>query len=103
VSRKWKPIKNCMSSFNLGRKTAVVQIPVGCGKSGIAAIAPFGIARGRVLVVAPNLTIKEGLFESLDITNRQKCFWRKRGILTDEAMIGGPLATTLDTGNLSDS
>ena len=41
------------------------------------------------------------MFESLDVTNRQKCFWRKRNILTDEAMIGGPFATTLDTGNLS--
>ncbi|MBL6431543.1 MAG: DEAD/DEAH box helicase family protein [Alphaproteobacteria bacterium] len=87
--------------FKAGGKTAIIQIPVGCGKSGIAAIAPFGIARGRVLVVAPNLTIKEGLFEALDVTNRQKCFWRKRNILTDEAMIGGPFATTLDTGNIS--
>ncbi len=87
--------------FKMGNKIATVQIPVGCGKSGIAAIAPFGISRGRVLVVAPNLTIKEGLFESLDVTNRQKCFWRKRAVLTDEAMIGGPFATTLDTGNIS--
>lgn len=87
--------------FKSGQKTAIIQIPVGCGKSGIAAIAPFGIAKGRVLVVAPNLTIKEGLFESLDVTNHQKCFWRKRAVLTDEVMIGGPFATTLDTGNLS--
>ncbi len=87
--------------FKAGNKTAIIQIPVGCGKSGIAAIAPFGIAKGRVLIVAPNLTIKEGLFESLDVTNRQKCFWRKRNILTEEAMIGGPFATTLDTGNIS--
>ena len=87
--------------FNAGGKTAIIQIPVGCGKSGIAAVAPFGIAKGRVLVVAPNLTIKEGLFESLDVTNRQKCFWRKRDILSAEAMIGGPFATTLDTGNIS--
>ena len=87
--------------FKKGHQTAIIQIPVGCGKSGIAAIAPFGIARGRVLVVAPNLTIKEGLFESLDVTNRQKCFWRQRAVLTDEAMIGGPFATTLDTGNLT--
>lgn len=87
--------------FKAGGKTAIIQIPVGCGKSGIAAIAPFGIAKGRVLVVAPNLTIKEGLFEALDVTNRQKCFWRKRNILADEAMIGGPFATTLDTGNIS--
>lgn len=87
--------------FKQGRKTAIVQIPVGCGKSGIAAIAPFGISKGRVLIVAPNLTIKDGLFESLDVTNRQKCFWRKRSVLTDEVMIGGPFATTLDTGNIS--
>jgi len=87
--------------FKSGKKAAIIQIPVGCGKSGIAAIAPFGIAKGRVLVIAPNLTIKEGLFESLDVTNRQKCFWRKRSVLTEEAMIGGPFVTTLDTGNLS--
>src|ERR1035438_6461740 len=93
--------KELYKYFKSGGKTAIIQIPVGCGKSGIAAIAPFGIARGRVLIVVPSLTIKEGLFESLDFTNRQKCFWRKRGILTDEAMIGGPFATTLDTGNMS--
>ncbi|MAU48548.1 MAG: helicase [Yangia sp.] len=87
--------------FRSGRKSAIIQIPVGCGKSGIAAIVPFGIAKGRVLIVAPNLTIKEGLFESMDVTNRQKCFWRRRGILSDDAMIGGPFATTLDTGNIS--
>jgi len=87
--------------FREGGKTAIIQIPVGCGKSGIAAIAPFGIARGRTLIVAPNLTIKDGLFESFDITNRQKCFWKKRGVLSDESMIGGPFATTLDTGNIS--
>ena len=69
--------------FKSGGKTAVIQIPVGCGKSGIAAIAPFGIAKGRVLVVSPNLTIKDGIFESLDVTNKQKCFWRKRNVLTD--------------------
>jgi len=89
------------SYFKLGNTTAIVQIPVGCGKTGLAAIIPFGIAKGRVLVVSPNLTIKEGLFESFDVTNRQKCFWRQRGILKPEQMIGGPFACTLDTGNIS--
>jgi len=87
--------------FKTGKNPAIIQIPVGCGKSGIAAIAPIGLAKGRVLIIVPNLTIKEGIFESLDVTNKQKCFWRKRNILTEEAMIGGPFATTLDTGNLS--
>jgi DNA repair protein RadD len=93
--------KELYKYFKAGGKAAILQIPVGCGKSGIAAIAPFGIAKGRVLVIAPNLTIKDGLFESMDVTNRQKCFWRKRNVLTVEAMIGGPFATTLDTGNVS--
>ena len=35
--------------FKTGKNPAIIQIPVGCGKSGIAAIAPFGIAKGRVL------------------------------------------------------
>jgi excisionase family DNA binding protein len=87
--------------FQGPNRTAIIQIPVGCGKSGIAAIAPFGIARGRVLIIAPNLTIKELLFESLDVTNHQKCFWRKRGVLKDENMVGGPFTCTLETGNLS--
>ena len=37
----------------------------------------------------------------LMITNRQKCFWRKRNILKDKDMIIGPFASTLDTGNIS--
>ncbi|MEO1018930.1 MAG: DEAD/DEAH box helicase family protein, partial [Pseudomonadota bacterium] len=87
--------------YGQGNKVAIIQIPVGCGKTGIAAIVPFGIAAGRVLVVSPNLTIKDGLFESFDVTNRQKCFWRTRNVLADDAMLGGPFATTLDTGNIS--
>lgn len=87
--------------FKSGNRTAIVQIPVGCGKSGLAAILPFGIANGRVLIVTPNLTITKGLYDTLDITNRQSCFWRKRGVLKDKDMMGGPLACTLDTGNIS--
>ncbi len=93
--------KSLYDFFKSGNKTAIVQIPVGCGKSGLASIIPFGIAKGRVLVVSPNLTIKEGLFETFDVTNRQKCFWRKRGVLKNEDMIGGPFACTLHSGNIS--
>jgi len=93
--------KSIYDYFKDGGKTAIVQIPVGCGKSGLAALIPLGIAKGRVLVIAPNLTIKEGLYESFDITNRQKCFWRKRGVLSNETMIGGPFISTLDSGNLT--
>ena len=43
------------------RLPALAVLPTGCGKSGLIACAPFGIAEGRVLVVTPNLTIKGGL------------------------------------------
>lgn len=87
--------------FRDGKNKAILQIPVGCGKTGLASILPLGIAEGRVLIVAPNLTIKNGLYEAMDITNRQKCFWRKAGVLAPDQMISGPLACTLDSGNLS--
>jgi DNA repair protein RadD len=87
--------------FGAGKNKAILQIPVGCGKSGLASILPFGLSKGRVLVIAPNLTIKEGLFEAMDITNRQKCFWRKSGVLSADQMVAGPLACTLDSGNVS--
>ena len=87
--------------FQRGGQNALIQLPVGCGKSGLAAILPFGIAEGRVLVIVPNLTIKDELHKALDITNRQKCFWRQRRVLEDRHMTSGPYVCTLDTGNLS--
>ena len=87
--------------FQDGGKTALIQLPVGCGKSGLAAILPFGIARGRVLIIAPNLTIKDELLKSLDITNKQKCFWRRMRVLDDKAMVSGPYVCTLESGNIT--
>jgi DNA repair protein RadD len=87
--------------FSAGKNKAIVQVPVGCGKSGLAALLPLGIAKGRALVIAPNITIKDGLYEAMDITNRPKCFWRKAGVLSDAEMTYGPLACTLDSGNIT--
>jgi DNA repair protein RadD len=87
--------------FAAGKNKAILQIPVGCGKTGLAALLPLGNAKGRVLVIAPNITIKDGLYEAMDITNRPKCFWRKAGVLSDAEMVFGPLACTLDSGNIT--
>jgi excisionase family DNA binding protein len=87
--------------FSGGGKTAVIQLPVGCGKSGLAAILPFSVAQGRVLIIAPNLTIKDELQKTLDVTNRQKCFWRRMQVLADGDMIAGPYVCTLESGNVS--
>lgn len=87
--------------FYGGNNKAILQIPVGCGKTGLAALFPLGVAKGRVLIISPNLTIKNGLYEAMDITNRQKCFWRKVNVLENDQMMAGPYACTLDTGNIS--
>lgn len=74
----------------------ILQIPVGCGKTGVMATLPFGIADGRVLVIAPNLEIRNGVANALDIAN-PKNFWRARGVLSsfDE----GPFCAVLDGVN----
>lgn len=87
--------------FQSGNQKAIIQLPVGCGKSGLAAILPFGIAHGRVLIIAPNLTIKDELLKTLDITNKQKCFWRRMRVLDDRDMVSGPYVATLSSGNIS--
>ncbi len=87
--------------FRAGKNKAILQLPVGCGKTGLAALLPLGLAEGRIIIIAPSLTIKEGLYDAMDITNRQKCFWRKAGVLSQDQMISGPLACTLDSGNMS--
>jgi DNA repair protein RadD len=79
--------------FAKNNAPAIIQIPVGCGKTGIIATLPFGIASTRVLVIAPNLTIRKGLFDALDITSRE-CFWAKTRVLTEFA--GGPYVALLD-------
>lgn len=87
--------------FAGGGHRAVEQIPVGCGKTGLMTLLPFGIARGRVLVIAPNVQIREQLAAALDVTG-QECFYRKAGVLSD--MSKGPWRAVLDSdANLSDA
>jgi excisionase family DNA binding protein len=90
--------------FSKGRNKAIVQLPVGCGKSGLIAILPLGIARGRVLVIAPNLTIKDELLRALDVSNKRFCFWHKCRILRPEIMTAGPYLAVLnsDDSNIHD-
>lgn len=82
--------------FSAGGRMSIMQLPVGCGKSGLIAIMPYGISKGRVLVIAPNLTIRRELEKVLDITNKRFCFWRKCGVLTPEVMSAGPYIAVLD-------
>ncbi len=66
--------------FAAADEPAMAVIPVGCGKTGLISILPFGIAEGRVLVIAPNLTIRDGIADALDIASTE-CFWAKTRVL----------------------
>ncbi len=79
--------------FANSSEPGILQIPVGCGKTGLISTLPFGIAEGRVLVITPNLTIRKGVTEALDITNRE-CFWTKTRVLSD--FTAGPWTAVLD-------
>lgn len=89
-----------VNHFAAGGGRAVEQIPVGCGKTGLTTLLPFGCANGRVLVIAPNLTIRDQLVEAFDVSSTE-CFYRKSGVLTD--LRHGPWVAALDANaNLSD-
>jgi superfamily II DNA or RNA helicase len=82
--------------FAASSDAAILQIPVGCGKTGVMATLPFGIAAGRVLVITPNLTILKGVAAALDISN-PNCFWRTRKVL--KSFSNGPYRAILNGRN----
>ena len=63
-----------------GREVSVV-LPVGCGKSGLLALAPFATASRRALLIAPNVKIADQLLGDLTPSDA-KYFYLKRGVLT---------------------
>jgi len=79
--------------FRNSSEHAILQIPVGCGKTGLMALLPFETAQGRVLVIAPNLEIRRGISTAFDVAGRE-CFWTSTRVLTDVSH--GPFTAVLD-------
>jgi DNA repair protein RadD len=82
--------------FAKSNDAAILQIPVGCGKTGIMATLPFGVSSGRVLIITPNLTILKGVASALDISN-PNCFWRTRKVI--KSFSNGPYRAILNGRN----
>lgn len=80
--------------FKESDKPCYVQLPVGCGKTGLMGLTPFGIAKGRVLIIAPNLVIRENIRRELNISD-PNCFYIKRGVFKP---LTGPYISELKTG-----
>jgi superfamily II DNA or RNA helicase len=65
--------------FAAEREVSVV-LPVGCGKSGLLALAPFAVESRRALLVAPNVKIADQLLADLTPSD-PGFFYVKRAIL----------------------
>ncbi|MGE0490541.1 MAG: DEAD/DEAH box helicase [Vulcanimicrobiota bacterium] len=63
-------------------RPAIIQLPVGCGKTGTMALMPFEISSGRVLVIVPNLEILRTVQKSMDASNTQN-FWKKTAVFAN--------------------
>lgn len=59
---------------------AVVVLPTGVGKTGLMAILPYGISNGRVLIIAPQIVIKDTVIKALDPSSADN-FWTKRKVI----------------------
>lgn len=79
----------------------ILQLPVGCGKTGLMAILPFGISTDRVLIVAPNLEIRRGIFGEFDISGPNP-FLKKTGVLTNFSKGPFPAVLEGENANVSD-
>ncbi len=81
-------------------REAGVVLPVGCGKSGTIALAPFAFRSRRTLLVAPNLHIAHQLHDTFDPA-KDDMLYRIRNVLH-----GGPTPELVEirgtTANRSD-
>lgn len=74
---------NALAAFSAksGNEREVgIILPVGCGKSGCIALAPFAFKANRTLVIAPGLTIADHLQRDID-PSRPDMFYKKCSIL----------------------
>lgn len=66
-----------------GKSThAIIVLPTGVGKTGLMGLLPYHISEGRVLVITPQLTIKDTVVDSLNPDNPES-FWLKRKIFNN--------------------
>ena len=63
---------------------ALVVLPTGCGKTGVAVLAAFVLNASRVLVVTPSVKISQKIYEAFCGSNERHCFLRERKIVEPE-------------------
>ncbi|OMD87837.1 MULTISPECIES: DEAD/DEAH box helicase [Paenibacillus] len=63
-------------------RDAIIILPTGAGKTGVMGLVPFGLCQGRVLIITPQLVIKDHVIESLDPSVPDN-FWLKRKVMKE--------------------
>lgn len=58
---------------------AVIVLPTGVGKTGLMALLPYNISKGRVLIIAPQIVIRETVIDALN-PDKPDNFWIKRKV-----------------------
>lgn len=57
-------------------RNALVVLPTGVGKTGVMAMAPFGLSEKRVLIITPATAIRDSVLESLSPDNPNNFWYR---------------------------
>lgn len=62
---------------------ALVVLPTGCGKTGVAVLAAYALNASRVLVITPSVKISKQIHEAFCGSPARKCFLVERGIIQE--------------------
>lgn len=93
----WERVREHFSVLGATREVGIV-LPVGCGKSGLIAIAPFAVDARRVLVIAPGLRIRKQLADDLKASSSTN-FYARCSVLSDG--VDFPEAVVVETGRVN--
>lgn len=63
------------------KEEALVIMPTGSGKTGLISIAPFGVCKGRVLVIAPGNITKKSIAKNMEVIEDN--FWINYDVIFD--------------------
>src|SRR4051794_35364258 len=93
----WAHIQNHFRRPGSAREAGIV-LPVGCGKSGLIAIAPFAVGAQRALVIAPGTRIRGQLGDDLRSNSATNFYQRTLVIPPQEAL---PETTIISSGRVN--
>ncbi|EMF0074949.1 DEAD/DEAH box helicase family protein [Enterococcus hirae] len=67
--QSYHAIKNFYQDTTINNREALVVLPTGCGKTGVMAIAPYGISKKKVLIITPQTVVRNTVVKELNPFN----------------------------------